>query len=129
MGRHAEHSGILFDLRRSAQLAGLTGGAAWVVTLFLSGGGVVETAVLWVGAVLITAALVGLGLLLVRSDLLALRVFVAVALPTLVWGVFGIVHGSAADPGVVDAVFGAVVALVCAVRLGQHSTEASRATL
>lgn len=100
-----------------------------MVAYFLSGGGVVETALLWAGALLTTVALGGLGLLLVRSDVLALRVFVALALPTLVWGVFGIVHGSASAPRLVDAVFGAVVALVCGVRLRHHSTEASRATL
>jgi hypothetical protein len=129
MGRHAEDSGTLFDLRRTAQLAGLAGGAAWVVAFFLSGGGVVETALLWAGAVLLTVALFGLGLLLVRSDVLALRVFVGLALPTLVWGVFGLVHGSAADQGLVDAVFGAIVGLVCAARLGHHGTGMSRATL
>jgi hypothetical protein len=129
MGRHAEDSGTLFDLRRTAQLAGLAGGGAWVIAYFLSGGGVAETALLWAGALLTTVALVGLGLLLVRSDVLALRVFVALALPTLVWGVFGIVHGSAADPRLVDAVFGAAVALVCAVRLRHHAAGVSRATL
>ena len=98
MGRHVEVSGTLFDLRRTAQLAGLAGGLAWVVTLFLDDGGSLERALLWAGTILLTVALFGLGLLLVRSDVLALRVFVALALPTLVWGVFGIVHGSANDP-------------------------------
>ena len=51
-------------------------------------------AVLWVGGVLLTVALFGLGLMLVKSDLLPLRLFVALALPTLVWGVFALVRDS-----------------------------------
>ena len=129
MGRHAENSGTLFELRRTAQLAGLAGGLAWVVAFFLADGGSAETAVLWLGAILLTVALFGLGLLLVRSDVLALRVFVALALPTLVWGVFGIVHQSANDPGLVDAVFGAAVGLVSGFRLGHHGSGVPRATL
>jgi hypothetical protein len=129
MGRHVEASGTLLDLRRTAQLAGLTGGFAWVVTLVLTDGGALQTTVLWVGAVLLTVALFGLGLLLVRSDVLALRVFVALALPTLVWGVLGIVRDAAADPGLVDAAFGAAVGIVSALRLGRHDTGSRRATL
>jgi hypothetical protein len=107
----------------------LTGGLAWVVAFFLSDGGSLEKALLWVGAVLLTVALFGLGLLLVRSDVLALRVFVALALPTLVWCVFGIVHESLADPDLVDAVFGAVVGVVSGLRLGRHQAGVPRATL
>jgi hypothetical protein len=129
MGRHVEDSGTVLDLRRTARLAGLTGGLAWVVAFFLSDGGSLEKALLWVGAVLLTVALFGLGLLLVRSDVLALRVFVALALPTLVWGVFGIVHESLADPDLVDAVFGAVVGVVSGLRLGRHQAGVPRATL
>lgn len=127
MGRHADHSGTLFDLRRSAALAGLAGGAAWVIASFLAEGGV-QRAVLVVGAILLTAALCGLGMRLVRSDVLPLRIFVALALPTLVWGVFGIVHQSADDPDLVDAAFGALVGLVSAVRLGHQATGVPRAT-
>jgi energy-converting hydrogenase Eha subunit A len=79
--------------------------------------------------VLLTGALFGLGMLLVRSDVLALRVFVAGALPTLVWGVFAIVQRSAGDHGVVDAVFGAVVGVVSGVRLGYQGSGVPRATL
>jgi hypothetical protein len=129
MGRHAEVSGTRFDLRRTAQLAGLAGGLAWVVTLFLDDGGSLERALLWAGTILLTVALFGLGLLLVRSDVLALRVFVALALPTLVWGVFAIVHDSTADPELVDAVFGAIVGLVSGLRLGHHGRGVPRATL
>jgi hypothetical protein len=129
MGRHAENSGTLLDLRRSARFAGLAGGLAWVLAYFLADGRGLTSAVLWVGAVLLTVALLGLGLLLVRSDVLALRVFVALALPTLVWGVFGIVHQSAAEPRLVDATFGAVVGAVSGLRLVHHHARLPRATL
>ena len=129
MGRHAESSGNPFDLRRTAQIAGLTGGLAWVLALFLPDGGSLETILLRVGAVLLTVALLGLGLLLVRGDVLALRLFVAVAVPVLVWGVFGIVHQSLSDSGLVDAVFGAVVGLVCALGIGHQGSRVPRATL
>jgi hypothetical protein len=128
MGRHVEASGTPFDLRRLTQIAGLVGGAVWVLASFLPDGGAAEVALLRVGAVVLTVALCGLGLLLVRSDFLALRIFVAVAVPLLVWGVFAIVHQSLSDPEVVDGVFGAIVAVVSAVRLG-HQGGASRATL
>jgi len=129
MGRHAEDSGTQLDLRRTSRLAGLAGGLAWVVAFFLPEGGGAERAVLWLGAILLTVAFFGLGLMLVRSDVLALRVFVALALPTLVWGVLGIVHQSADDPGLIDAVFGAIVGLVSALRLGHHRAGVPRATL
>jgi hypothetical protein len=128
MGRHVEASGTPFDLRRLTQIAGLVGGAVWVLAYFLPDDGVAEGALLRVGAVVLTVAFCGLGLLLVRSDFLALRIFVAIAVPLLVWGVFVIVHQSLSDPEVVDGVFGAVVAVVSAVRLG-HQGGASRATL
>jgi hypothetical protein len=128
MGRHVEASGTPFDLRRLTQIAGLVGGVVWVLAYFLPDDGAAETTLLTVGAVLLTIALCGLGLLLVRSDFLALRIFVAIAVPVLVWGVFGIVHQSLSDPELVDGVFGAVVAVVSAVRLGRQG-GASRATL
>lgn len=128
MGRHAEATGSPLDLRRTAQLAGLVGGVAWVLAFFLPDGGAAR-AVVWVGAILLTAALLGLGLLLVRSDVPALRLFVALACPALVWGVFGIVHGALPDPGLGDAAFGAIAGLVCGVRLGHHADGAERATL
>jgi hypothetical protein len=129
MGRHVEASGTPFDLRRLTQIAGLVGGVVWVLAYFLpDDGAAAEVALLRVGAVVLTVALCGLGLLLVRSDFLALRIFVAVAVPLLVWGVFAIVHQSLSDPEVVDGVFGAIVAVVSAVRLG-HQGGASRATL
>jgi hypothetical protein len=117
MGRHAEDSGSRRGLRLTTQVAGLTGGVAWVVAFFLSDGGSLESVLDRAGAVLLTLALFGLGLLLVRGGILALRVFVALALPVLVWGVFAIVHQSLADPDLVDAVFGAAVGLVSALAM------------
>jgi hypothetical protein len=128
MGRHAEASGTPLDLRRTAQLAGPAGGACWVLTAFVTEGGALDSVLLWTGGLLLSVALLGLGLLCVRSDVLVLRVFVALALLTLVWGVFALVRDSAADPGLVDAVFGAVVGLVAGV-LGRRDTGAPRATL
>jgi hypothetical protein len=128
MGRHADAAGTPFDLRRGAQIAGLLGGIAWVAAWLLPDGGTLSDLLQPVGAVLLTLAMFGLGLRLVRSDFLALRVFVGIALPTLVWGVFGVVHQSASDPGLVDAVFGAVCGLVAGVQL-THRGAAPRATL
>jgi hypothetical protein len=39
------------------------------------------------------------------------------------------VHGSASDPDLVDAVFGAIVGLVSGLRLGAHARGVPRATL
>ena len=128
MGRHADAAGASLDLRRGAQVAGLLGGIAWVVAYVLPDDGGAATVLLTVGAVLLTLAMFGLGLLLVRSGLLALRVFVGIALPTLVWGVFGVVHQSASDPALLDAVFGGVCGLLAGLRLS-HRGAAPRATL
>jgi uncharacterized membrane protein (UPF0136 family) len=127
MGRHADAAGTSLDLRRGAQVAGLLGGIAWVIAYVLPEGGSAAGLLLPVGAVLLTLAMFGLGLMLVRSDFFALRVFVGIALPTLVWGVFGVVHQSASDPRLVDAVFGAVCGLVGGLRLTHRA--GSRATL
>jgi hypothetical protein len=118
MGRHTDASGTSVTLRRTTQLAGLTGGAAWVLAAVLPGG-TVDRVLLSVGAVLLTITLCGLGLLLVHSDVRALRLFVALALPILVWGVFWLVRGGLAHPDRLDAGFGAVVGLVSALRLGR----------
>jgi hypothetical protein len=126
MGRHADAAETSFGLRRGAQVAGLLGGIAWVVGSFLNGRA--ADLLLPLGAVLLTLALFGLGLRLVRSDFLALRVFVGLALPTLVWGVFGVIHQSVSDPSLVDGVFGAVCGLVSVAGLTQRGA-ASRATL
>lgn len=116
MGRHTEATTTDTGLRRIASLAGLGGGVLWAATAFLGDGSVADV-LLRVGGVLITVALVGLGLLLVKSGLLVLRIFVGLAVPTLVWGVVALLRDSSLSTSVVDAVFGGAVALVSAVRL------------
>jgi hypothetical protein len=118
------------DLRRTAQAAGLVGGIAWLVTYFLPDDPrtTVGTMLLWVGLVLLTVALFGLGMLLVKSDVLPLRVFVALALPTLVWGVFALVRESVSGQTLLDAAFGAVVGLISGLQLARHGSS-TRATL
>jgi hypothetical protein len=130
MGRHAEAAGTPLDLRRTAQAAGLVGGTAWVVAYFLPNDPrtTLATLLLWLGLLLLSVALFGLGLLLVKSDVLPLRVFVALALPTLVWGVFAIVRDSASDRPLVDGVFGAVVGLISGLELVRRRSQ-TRATL
>jgi hypothetical protein len=117
MGRHTDSARGLTGPRRVAKVCGLVGGVAWLVTYFLASGGTAADALLWVGAALLTVALIELGLLLVRSDFLLLRLFVALALPTLVWGVLGLILGAVSDRTVVEAAFGAVVALISGVQL------------
>jgi hypothetical protein len=117
MGRHTDSAGGLKGPRRTAQLCGLVGGVAWLAAYFVTSGGTTADALLWVGVVLLTVALFELGLLLVRSDFLLLRLFVALALPTLVWGVLGLILGSVSDRTVVEAVFGTAVALISGVQL------------
>jgi hypothetical protein len=130
MGQHADTPGAVMDLRRTAQAAGLVGGIAWLVTYFLPDDPrtTVGTMLLWVGLVLLTVALFGLGMLLVKSDVLPLRVFVALALPTLVWGVFALVRESVSGQTLLDAAFGAVVGLISGLQLVRHGSS-TRATL
>lgn len=130
MGRHTETAAGPLDLRRTAQAAGLVGGIAWVVAYFLPKDPRTTpgSLVLGLGLLLLTVALFGLGLLLVKSDVLPLRVFVALALPTLVWGVFAIVRDSASDRPLVDAVFGAAVGLISGLQLVRRRSQ-TRATL
>lgn len=129
MGRHSDASDLSVDARRITRVSALVGGACWVVAYVLPGDGSLHTGVLWAGAALLTIGLAGLGLMLVRSDVPALRLFVAVALPALVWGVFGVVHGSTGSRGLVDALSGAVAAVVAAVGLRAHAHAVRRETL
>jgi hypothetical protein len=115
-------------MRRTAQVCGLVGGVAWVATYFLDSGGVLAQALLWGGGALLTVALFAIGMMLVKSDFLALRVFVAIALPTLVWGVFALVRDSVSNEQLVDAVFGAAIGLLSVLVLVGRSS-AQRATL
>jgi hypothetical protein len=127
MARHVDAARSPLDLRRTAQLSGLTGGVLWVVAAF-AGDGAAAGVLLWVGGLLLTVALAGLGLLLVKSDVVPLRVFVGLALPTLVWGVVALVRGSAVSASVVDVVFGGGIALLSATQLLRRR-EPRRTTL
>lgn len=126
MGRHIDAAGTSRHLRRTAQLSGLAGGIAWVVAAFLEGGS--AAILLWLGGALVTVALFGLGMLLVKSDVLLLRIFVALALPTLVWAVVALLRDSSVSTTLVDVAFGGSVALVSAVQLVRR-TEPRRSTL
>ncbi len=127
MGRHTDAAATGTVLRRTAQLSGLAGGLVWAASAFLGDGSAAD-ALRWLGGALITLALFGLGMLLVKGDVLLLRVFVGLALPTLVWGVVALVRGSAVSASTVDVVFGGCVTLVCAVPLVRRSAP-RRSTL
>ena len=100
-----------------------------MVTAFLWDGGddPVELGLFWLGAVLVTLFLLDLGLLLVKRGLLALRVFVACALPLLVWMVVAFAASSASDDGPVWGATGAAVAVFAIVLLARPTPD--RATL
>jgi hypothetical protein len=124
MGRHIDAADTRRRLRRTAQYSGLAGGIAWVAAAFLDGGS--EADILrWLGGVLLTVALFGLGMLLVKSDVLPLRIFVALALPTLVWGVVALLRDSTLSTRLVDVAFGGIIALVSAVQLVRRTEPRS----
>src|SRR5690349_83362 len=114
---------------RAAQLSGLLGGVAWVAAAFLWQGGddPLELGLFWLGAVLLTLFLLDLGMLLVKRGLLALRVFVACALPLLVWMVVVFAATAADDDGIVWGLAGAAVAVLAVVQLARPTPQ--RATL
>jgi hypothetical protein len=116
-------------MRRAAQVVGLLGGMAWVAAAFLWEGGddPVELGLFWAGAALVTLFLLELGMLLVKSGLMALRIFVACALPLLFWMVVSFAATSASDDGVVWGLAGAAVAVFAIVLLARPVPE--RATL
>ncbi len=102
-------------LRRTAHVAGILGGAAWLVAYFLSGGA--ADVLYWGGALLLTFALLDTGMLLVKRGLLALRVFVACALPLLFWMVVAFAVQALSDAALVHAVAGVLVAVGFVVAL------------
>ncbi len=114
---------------RAAQVVGIVGGVAWVVAAFLWEGGddPVELGLFWLGAALVTLFLLELGTLLVKRGLLALRLFVACALPLLFWMVVSFAATSASDDGIVWGLAGAAVALFAIVQLARPTPQ--RATL
>ncbi len=110
-------------------MAGLLGGVAWVVTYFVWDGGEdpFELGLFWAGAVLVTLFLLEMGTRLVKRGLLALRLFVACALPLLFWMVVSFAASSADDDGPVWGVAGAAVAVFGLVLVARPVPE--RATL
>jgi hypothetical protein len=116
-------------MTRAAQVVGLLGGVAWVVVAFLWEGGddPLELGLFWLGAALVTLFLLELGMLLFKRGLLALRMFVACALPLLFWMVVAFAATSASDDGVVWGLAGAVVAMFAIVQLARPTPQ--RATL
>jgi hypothetical protein len=114
---------------RAAQVMGLLGGLAWVTAAFLWEGGddPLELGLFWLGAVLVTLFLLELGMLLVKRGLLALRLFVACALPLLVWMVVAFAASSASDDRIVWGLCGAAVAVFAVVQLARPTPQ--RATL
>ena len=125
---HAQGAQVPARLTRAAQAIGLLGGLAWVVAAFLWDGGEdpVELGLFWAGAAMITLFLLELGTLLVKRGLLALRLFVACALPLLFWMVVAFA-ASSADDGIVWGVAGAAVAVFAMVQLARPTPQ--RATL
>ena len=114
---------------RVAQVVGVVGGVAWVAAAFLWEGGddPLELGLFWLGAALVTLFLLELGMLLVKRGLFALRLFVACALPLLVWMVVAFAATSASDDGIVWGLAGAAVAVFAVVQLARPTPQ--RATL
>ena len=87
----------------------------------------VELGLFWLGAVLITLFLLELGTLLVKRGLLALRLFVACALPLLFWMVVAFAASRPPTTASCGALAGAVVAVFAVVQLARPTPQ--RATL
>ena len=100
-----------------------------MVAFFVWDGGddPVELGLFWAGAALITLFLLEVGTLLVKRGLMALRLFVACALPLLFWMVVSVAAGSTSDDGIVWGVAGVAVGLFAVVQLARPVPK--RATL
>lgn len=116
-------------LRRTFQLFGLLGGGAWVTRLVVAGdeSDLLVRVLWWSGAVLVTVALLELGLLLVKRGAIALRLFVAWVVPVFAWMVVGFAATSVSDAAVAYAAAGAVVACLSVLQLAHRGPR--RATL
>jgi hypothetical protein len=117
------------SLRRVFQVLGIVGGIAWVCHYFAidEGSAPLARGPFWGGVVLITIALLELGMMLVKSGVVALRVFVACVLPVFFWMVVSVVVPSAADEAAGYAVMGSVVAALFLLLLARPGPQ--RATL
>jgi hypothetical protein len=87
----------------------------------------IELGLFWAGAALVTLYLLELGTGLVKRGLLALRLFVAGALPLLFWMVVSFAAGTTTDDGIVWGVAGAAVTVFAIIQLARPAPQ--RATL
>ena len=106
-------------VRRVAQVCGVLGGLAWVAAwaLWTDGDEPVQLGLFWGGAAFITFFLLELGTLLVKRGLLALRLFVACALPLLFWMVIAFAADASDDDGIVWGVAGVATTVFAFVLL------------
>lgn len=105
------------NLRVLAAVAGVLGGAWWVVRWVTDLAGDVPgwaDAAHWAGLGLLGVGLAGVGAGLVSRSALWLRAIVAVAFPLLVWSVYSVVKGTGDDLRL-DGVLGVVAILGSAV--------------
>lgn len=110
------------NVRAMARVAGLIGGGCWVARLLLdrtAGGGEMVDLLYWVGLVPVFVALFGLGTMFVNKGEIWLQVIVGIAFPLLVWSLVEVLH-AAADPALIDAVVGLLIA-GAALRVLGHS--------
>ena len=117
------------SLRRVSQVLGLLGGIAWVAYYFATddASDPLARGLFWGGVVLITIALLELGMVLVKRGVVALRVFVACVLPLFFWMVVSFAVQDAADEALVYAAMGGIVALLFLLLLARRGPQ--RATL
>jgi len=107
------------NLRVLAAVAGLLGGACWVVRWVADLSGDVPgwaDGAQWAGLGLLGVALAGVGAGLVSRSAPWLRAIVAIALPLLVWSVYSVIKGSGEDLRL-DGILGVVAILGSTVML------------
>ncbi|MCW2765334.1 MAG: hypothetical protein JWO11_1293 [Nocardioides sp.] len=106
------------SLRVPAALAGLLGGACWMVRAFADSDGL-----RWAGLVLLGLAVAATGAGLVKAAWL--RLLVATAFPVLIWSVLEVLHDAGGTNATdVDAAAGGAVALVAIIVLVRAATRA-----
>ena len=112
-------------MRTGAAVAGLLGGLAWLAAYVLdqTDRAAAADVVGWAGVVLLAVAVVGAGAGLVRRSATWLRVVVALCFALLVWSLLALLGGGSGGTGI-DAVAGAVAAVVSTVVLGRRRPSA-----
>lgn len=96
--------------RNIACLSGVVGGVCWVARYFLDAGddtGLGQV-LRWGGAMWLIIALVVLGMGVVRLGNTAIRVIIAIALPTLLWAILSTAESGGAQPINAEAIAGGV---------------------